>query len=372
VEELARSGAAVCVTTHYEPLKEQAALLPYLENGAVGFDFDKMEPTFRVEMGRPGASSAIIVAQRHGLPASITDRALALMPEANKKKREDALSLEQQTLALNREKEALAEAREEQERLNRQLALELEKAKAARLRDLGRESDALRSEVGEARAEVRRLRQAMKNSGQADLGGLQRSLDQAAKVVAVGGQVDRDLRASTTAKESVTLSESEMTVGRRVQIAGFQETCEILQPPRKGQVLVLVGVMKMSVPLSDIYPASGAAKGKQQGPANQKKSKPVAILGSPVPAAAPIRSQDVTLDLRGVRVEEGLLQVDHFVDELLRRQEMGGFVLHGHGTGAMKDAVRSHLRGHSCITNSRPAERDEGGDAFTVFWLYGA
>jgi DNA mismatch repair protein MutS2 len=68
-------------------------------------------------------------------------------------------------------------------------------------------------------------------------------------------------------------------------------------------------------------------------------------------------------------VEDGLLLADQFIDELLRHHERGGFVLHGHGTGALKEAIRSHLLSHSCVMDARPAERDEGGDAFTVFWL---
>jgi DNA mismatch repair protein MutS2 len=86
----------------------------------------------------------------------------------------------------------------------------------------------------------------------------------------------------------------------------------------------------------------------------------------------PLKAQDTTLDLRGQRVEAALLEVDSFLDELLRRQELGGYVLHGHGTGAMKTAVRQHLHGHPCVAQSRPAERDEGGDAFTVVWLRGS
>jgi DNA mismatch repair protein MutS2 len=70
-------------------------------------------------------------------------------------------------------------------------------------------------------------------------------------------------------------------------------------------------------------------------------------------------------------VEEGLTKVDSFIDRLLARSESGGFVLHGHGTGAMKAAVREHLRASTYVEQSRAAEPDEGGDAFTVFWLRG-
>jgi DNA mismatch repair protein MutS2 len=247
------------------------------------------------------------------------------------------------------------------------MALELERAKEARRKDLGRESDALRLEVREARATLRSVRQALKSADVAQLSQLERSLDDAAKVVALGGKVDRDLRAPTAGERS-GLDEKDVRVGMRVKIAGFGEAGEVLMEPRRGQVQVLVGVMKMSVPLTSLERTPGSEKNARRSPAKTSKSPRGELHAVAVPVA-PVRSQDVTLDLRGKRVEQGLLDVDHFVDELLRRQEPGGFVLHGHGTGAMKEAVRTHLRAHACIVDSRPAERDEGGDAFTVFWL---
>ena len=63
--------------------------------------------------------------------------------------------------------------------------------------------------------------------------------------------------------------------------------------------------------------------------------------------------------------------VDAFIDRLLGSNENAGFVLHGHGTGALKLHVRDHLRASAYVAHSRPAESDEGGDAFTVFWLRG-
>ncbi|MCA9630465.1 MAG: Smr/MutS family protein, partial [Myxococcales bacterium] len=82
-----------------------------------------------------------------------------------------------------------------------------------------------------------------------------------------------------------------------------------------------------------------------------------------------LRHDGITLDLRGMRVDEALDEVDRFADGLLQRGEPAGFVLHGHGTGALKQAVRDHLRAGAAIARSRAAEREEGGDAFTVFWV---
>ena len=89
----------------------------------------------------------------------------------------------------------------------------------------------------------------------------------------------------------------------------------------------------------------------------------IAELGPGEPPCLP------ELDLRGQRVEEALDAVDVFLDRLLNRGERVGYVLHGHGTGALKAAVREHLRASGYVAKSHPAEPDDGGDAFTVAWL---
>jgi DNA mismatch repair protein MutS2 len=84
-----------------------------------------------------------------------------------------------------------------------------------------------------------------------------------------------------------------------------------------------------------------------------------------------VRTGSNTLDLRGERVDEALAKVDGFLDRLLSSGEPSGFVLHGHGTGVLKSAVREHLRASSYIEHSSAADPDSGGDAFTIFWLRG-
>jgi DNA mismatch repair protein MutS2 len=365
VDELVSTGAAICVTTHYEPLKEHAGSCSHLENGAVGFDFEKMGPTFRVEMGRPGASSAIIVAERHGLPSRIVRRAVELLPDVSAHKRDQALQLEEKSLSLDKERRALVEARAEQDALNRRLSLELEKLREQRRKALVEESDALQNEVKQARAELRSLRQAFKSVEASQLRQMDEAIDRASSVVAVGSAVDRTRRAQ--AVQDAPLAPELVQLGARVRIRGFDTEAEVIELPKKGNVRVLIGVMKMSVPLGEILPKTTNASRDMAPPQRTKTSFEASTGAEP----ALLRTEDVTLDLRGERVEPGLDRLDQFVDDLLRRSELGGFVLHGHGTGAMKEAVRAHLRAHACIGRSRPAERDEGGDAFTLFWFQG-
>jgi len=375
VDELVHAGAAVCVTTHYEPLKRHAGQVAHLENAAVGFDFEKMDPTFLVEMGRPGASSAIIVAERHGLPSSVTERALALLPDVIAQKREESLKLEEQAVTIQRERDELREARLEQDTLNRRLQAEIERTKEARRREITREGDALRAEIGDARALVRKLRGQLKTAEPNRLRELSSDLDKASKVVALGGPVERTLRAGRQ-DEGKSLSPANIHLGQKVRIKGFSSPGVVVELPRKGQIRVLIGVMKMSVSVNDLQVAGAGEKpGSLPGKSAKLSRKTHSIRRQGVleegslSRTPPVRSDDVVLDLRGKRVEDSLLNLDQFIDELLRRQEIGGFVLHGHGTGAMKEAVRQHLRGHACVAESRPAERDEGGDAFTLFWV---
>jgi DNA mismatch repair protein MutS2 len=83
----------------------------------------------------------------------------------------------------------------------------------------------------------------------------------------------------------------------------------------------------------------------------------------------PVRTQSNTVDLRGMRVDEAEDRVEAFIDRLLSEGEPAGFVLHGHGTGALKSAIRDHLAAHRFVARARPADEEDGGDAFTVFWL---
>ena len=80
-----------------------------------------------------------------------------------------------------------------------------------------------------------------------------------------------------------------------------------------------------------------------------------------------MRTTDNTLDLRGTRAEDAAGLVDAFIDRLLSTGEDTGFVLHGHGTGALRQVVREHLATSRWVAHAEPADKDEGGDAYTTF-----
>ena len=95
------------------------------------------------------------------------------------------------------------------------------------------------------------------------------------------------------------------------------------------------------------------------------------VEGQPAGARAGARTIDTTVDIRGSRADEAVATVDRFVDESLMASRDTIFIIHGHGTGALRNAVRSHLQGHKAIQTYRPGEPNEGGDGVTVAFLKG-
>ena len=366
LEALVEADAAVATTTHYERLKEAGAEHDRFRNASVGFDFEALAPTFRLTLDVPGPSSALAVAQRFGIPEGIVDRARALMPE-------QALAREDLIGQLSREREALYQARvsaerdaREQARLKQQIEAERATAREKERARLAREADALMASVRQARARLHDVEKRLRRSDlrSEDLVELQKVVDGAARPVAVGSELARAARGDGAERE--VLSAGDLRPGMRVYLTKLDRQAEVVEVTPKGAVRVLAGPLKMLVPLSELRrgDAKPSPRKHPEGRPRHRVKPPTGVDGF-----VPVRAEDITLDLRGQRVEEALDAVDVFLDRLLNRGERVGYVLHGHGTGALKAAVREHLRASGYVAKSHPAEPDDGGDAFTVAWL---
>ena len=362
LEALTARGAAVAVTTHYEKLKEFAAHAAHLQNASVSYDFERMAPTFRLTMGVPGASSALTVATRHGLPSSVVARATALLPEQSRERERAVERLERQRQAFEQEREALAREAEELRQLRERLESEHENERAELEAEVGRETLALRANVAKIRAELLAARERLKHGAHDPkaLRSIERDLGRAAVHVALGGSLlpsREPTEATAKTRAPSIVYKSGATV--RVKSSGLLAT---VLDADGDKLRIQVGSIKLILRSEDVETAQ--APQKQQPTPRARKSS---IVSPSLPSA--VRTTTNTLDLRGERVDVALDKVDAFLDRMLNIGEQHGFVLHGHGTGALKSAVRSHLHASSYIEQSQAAEADSGGDAFTVFWL---
>jgi len=367
LEALTQRGATVGVTTHYERLKELATQTESFANASVGFDFSSMAPTFRLHLGVPGPSSALAVARRHGLPHAVIERAQALLPSqaldretALRELSRDRAELESLRSAAENDRNAAAELREASEAERRAIREQTERATEGEVREL-------RVAVRSARKELEDLRARLRSTGAGPnvVRELERGISQIAARVALGGEFDT--LANAPIADSLELGASDLRVGQMVRHRTLGATGQIIELCAREQVRLLIGAMKLLVPIRELSALAHAEQPKKVARSRVKHdaaTQPKLTLNA-------VRTEATTLDLRGQRYEEALGKVDVFIDRLMGVNEVAGFVLHGHGTGALKAGVREHLRSSAYVEHSRPAEPDEGGDAFTVFWLRG-
>ncbi len=361
-------NAAVAATTHYERLKQLAVGQPdAFENASVGFNLATMQPTFELTLGVPGQSSALAVAERYGIPGALVAAARDLLPKEQVHQQELLEQLERERAQLHDMRQKTERELEEQRRLSTRLRTETERAREDERRRLSKEARALTMEVLEARALVRRAKEELRKAepGSDRVRAAEHLVNDAAAPVTLGGTLTKALQPESRVEP---LDPSLVRVGLRVKIPHLNTEGEVLAPPQKGSVRVNIGGLKMSVPLDKLALATSKAGGaapRVARPARSRRREPEKDESSFLPS----RTSTNTFDLRGMRVEQGLDQVDGFIDRMLQAEEPAAFFLHGHGTGAMKEALREYVATSPYVSRWEPAAPEDGGDALTVCWL---
>lgn len=372
VDAICDRGAAVAVTTHYEGLKAHAAADPRLRNGAVGIDLETMEPTFDLAMDVPGASSALVVARRFGIPAAIVDAARGVLPEQSRVFEELAQSLRQEREAVARQREELATALRQAELAGKRAE---EKAKAAEerwreVREKGRREleAATRALSREIDAAQRRLRAARKDLERAELDAasleaMRQTIGEARTTVERGLEASAKSEPSSTPHEARDLRDAEVEVGARVWVKSIGGEAIVVDKPLRGRVRVQAGPLRMTVPLAQLQMAAPST------PEPVASRGQVQSVETGAPKDAP-KVADNTVDLRGLRVDDALSLLDASLDRLFGENAPTVYVVHGFGSGALKEAVRRHLEDDAHYVRSyRAGGPGEGGDGMTVVTL---
>jgi DNA mismatch repair protein MutS2 len=357
LEALVARGATVLVTTHLDELKALALTDPSYANARVGFDAERLVPTYQVLLGSPGSSSAIEVAARVGLPPGVVERARAARSGQGGALGEALAALEAERARLSAERAGLtrqleaARAAEARAGAREAAARTAEREAAARMGEaIAEELDAARGEVAELLASLQAQPTVRKaTEAAAQLEAWRTQVAQAARVA--------DARASAAAE---ALPGGELRPGVRVRIASLGQEGEVLEVDGK-QALVQAGALRVRRPVADLVALSGKAREARLG---KSAADRLAAAEEARPDAP--RSADRRLDVRGLRVEELLRELERFLDRLYASGEPDCAILHGHGTGALKHALREALSASPYVGSFRAGDRHEGGDAVTV------
>jgi DNA mismatch repair protein MutS2 len=359
LDHFIRAGALVAATTHYAELKAYAHTTPRASNAAVEFDLETLSPTYRLTIGLPGGSQAFAIAERLGLPQAIVGDARSRLSENQR--------AFEATLAEIRESEGATADALERARAAEARAADLLRAAEDERRRARRERD---ETVRRAREEADRIVEDVR----AEAAAVRRTLERGhvaapaldASVEALERQVDRlPASARPAAAETPPPEPRTWRVGERARSRSGGWEGRIAALDRDGSRVTLeAGGMRVSVQVEDLVaaltpePAAAGATAGRGGGAN-------------VDAIRLSRARTVpsSLDLRGARVEEALSALDRYLEDGSLAGLERVTVIHGLGTGALRDAVRSAAAAHPLVKAVRAGERGEGGDGATIVSL---
>ena len=355
LDHFIRAGALVAATTHYAELKAYAHTTPGARNASVEFDLDTLSPTYRLTIGLPGGSQAFAIAERLGLDG-------AIVADARSRLSENERAFEE-TLARIRATEG-----ETSEALDRARAAELRAADA--LREAAEERRRARQErdelVRSARNEAERLVADLRDDVKETRRTLERETITAPSLdAAVARAEDRLERLPDNEPEPVAPEPPAHTwrLGERARsrTGGWEGRIAALE--RGGERATLeAGGMRVTVDVSDLEVSAQTPFGRGSGGTDWDS-------GTTSIAVDRARSVASSLDLRGARVEEALEALGRYLDDASLAGLDKVLIIHGMGTGALRDAVRAEAGSHPLVKGVRAGERGEGGDGASIITL---
>ena len=368
LDHFIRAGSLVAATTHYAELKAYAHTTPGATNAAVEFNLETLSPTYRLTIGLPGGSQAFAIAERLGLPEEIVTDARSRLSEAQ---RTFEATLAQIREAEGETTDVLARARAAEVRASEALRLAEEERRRARreredaLREARSEADRLLDDV---RRDVATLRSTL-DRGHLSGAGMDDALSR------IEAAVERLPEPARPPVPAAALEPRVWAVGDRARSrnGGWEGRLSALD--RDGRTATLEsGGMRVRVPVDDLVEplagdGPGGVTGYGYGPRPARAGPDAATATVEAIRSARSRTVPASLDLRGARVEEALDALDRYLEDASLAGLARVTIIHGMGTGALRDAVRSAAAAHPLTGDVRPGGRGEGGDGATVVSL---
>jgi DNA mismatch repair protein MutS2 len=375
LDHFIRAGALVAATTHYAELKAYAQTTEGASNASVEFDLETLTPTYRLTIGLPGGSQAFAIAERLGLPPTVvadarsrlsdTQQAFEATLAAIRSTEDEAgAALERARVAEARAAEARSVAEEERRRARRERDEVVHAARA----EAESVVDALRDEVRAAR---RRLTRQAVTAPALD--------DAVARAEAHLGRIEIPSEPSEPVetpnepgsprapdRSQAAAAPHAWRPGDRARSRSGGWEGRVAALERGGRRATLeTGGLRVTVDVADLEPAL---------PEPRPSASTVPEIADGGGAVASLESLRLdraravasSLDLRGARVDEALAALDQYLQDASLAGLAQVVIIHGHGTGALRDAVRSAAAAHPLVTSARAGERGEGGDGATI------
>jgi DNA mismatch repair protein MutS2 len=364
LETLADREVRVLATTHFEELKGIAFEDPRFENGSMEFDAAHLRPTYRLRLGVPGRSMAMEIARALGFPEEVLARAARHLTGAGQKLDEVLGRLERERERLAAEAAAFAAKSREADEARRLLSAERARAQEEEARALSQARRRIFEEVRRAEAQLRAVTEEMRRERRIETVRKATDVVREWKEKGMAAEEDPVVRAMISRTAPVSPGEP-LAPGRKVFLSGLNKEGEIAAPagPEEREAEVLVGGMRVRVPRERVRVFASEREAAASGrPGPSRRARDADDL-------AHVQTRENTLDMRGMYVDDAIPEIDAFLDRLSLAQAPHAFLIHGHGTGALKAGVRRHLRTSPYVKRFFSAPREQGGDGATIVLL---
>ncbi|MBK3493512.1 endonuclease MutS2 [Viridibacillus sp. YIM B01967] len=348
LDEVHGRGARVMATTHYPELKAYGYNRPGVANASVEFDVETLSPTYRLLIGVPGRSNAFEISTRLGLPDAIIDRAKTFTGTDRHEVESMIASLEESRRQSEEDAERSKELRQQAEVLQMELD---EKVKAY--------DDKKEALEQKAKDKARKIVDEAKKEAEEVITELHKMRLNAHTIVKEHEIIDARKRLEKAAPENRVLKKQqqlkmrtqELKKGDEVKALSYGQKGVLLEKVSKSEWVVQIGILKMKLAESDLEYVKA------------EKEKETVNVSS-------VRNRDsnvkLELDLRGERFEDAIARTEKYIDDALLSNYHRVSIIHGKGTGALRQGIQALLKKHSRVKSYRFGEAGEGGYGVTI------
>ena len=354
IDTLRARGARLIATTHYSELKGYALKTEGIENASVEFDIETLRPTYRLLIGVPGKSNAFEISRRLGLNNEVITKAKDYMSDENLQFEDLIRELQEKSILANRDAreakkiklEAEAIKKKYEEKLNR-----LETVRDKAYEDARREAKDIVSNAKDEADEILKAMRELEKLG-IEQGGRKRLEEERKKLK---DSLEEREASLYKMKENQGEAIEKVTLGMEAFLPSLnQKVIVISMPDSRGEVQVEAGIMKINVKVKDLRKSNGVPEKKE------KKRREVKLN---------LKSMDSRVDLRGMDSEEACYTTDKYLDDAYLANLSEVTVVHGKGTGVLRNAINNMLKRHPHVKSYRLGVYGEGGDGVTIVTL---
>ena len=354
METLVQLGALTLISTHFNELKSLPFDNSLFQNASVDFDVETLKPTYKLRIGIPGASNAFAIAQNFGINANIIERAKQNYEAERSDESKILGELQEKYSELNRLTEEAQKLKQESEVKYKEYSELLENLNSQKRKTLKDYKRRYEDNLQEAKGQIKKVLENLNHHKTKE-----NAINSYKKLSQKGSKAAQALAKEF---EQVDVKYEELTpediqIGAKAIIRGLDQDVVIESlPDKNGNLQVLVGQLKSTINVKKL-----AKNLKRQKDIIKKK-----IIISSSKVSIQRTNMSPKIDLRGYRVDDALTELDLFLDKACMVNLPYVEIVHGHGTGQLRTAIRDYLNDSPYVAKFRQGDDTEGGNGVTI------